>query len=304
MSRWKAAAARLLFPPGWAAAALSLLGYGGVFWVFALGLTGPPAYAAYLLSAYALAIDIAALPRLRTFLKKRAAHFRTHSRVLAALRKTSLGRKYLDSPLFRTKLSLYQGMVVNLLYTVFRTVTGLWYGSVWFLSIATYHFLLGALRAYLAFRYRHIPPGEEAFPYEVHSYKTTGWLLFLLNIPMSGMVILMVRENSGFVYPGLVIYLSALYTFYMTAVSAVNLLKSRRKNSPTLLAARVLHFVSAAMSVLGLQTAMIARFGGEDGSFRQLMNAMTGAGVCALAIGAGIFMIVKSKMVWERTERH
>lgn len=29
---------------------------------------------------------------------------------------------------------------------------------------------------------------------------------------MSGMVVLMVRTNSGFVYPGLVIYPSAMYT--------------------------------------------------------------------------------------------
>lgn len=189
MKRWKARMVRLLFPPGWAA---------------------------------------------------------------AALRKTALGRQYLDSPLFRARFSLYQGMVINFLYTVFRAVAGVWYGSAWFLSIAAYHFLLGALRAYLAFRYRRVPAGEGAFPYEVRSYQTAGWLLLLLNIPMSGMVVLMVKENSGFQYPGLVIYLSALYTFYMAVMSAVNLVKIRRLKSPILLAGRILHFVSAAMSLLGL----------------------------------------------------
>ena len=295
MKRWKALMVRLLSPPGWAAAAVSLAGYGGVIWALARRCTGPLAYFAYLMSAYALAVDIAALPGLRRSLKKRASHFKKHSRALALLRRTALGRRYLDSPLFRAWFSLYQGMAVNLLYTVFRAVAGVWYGSVWFLSIAAYHFLLGALRAYLAFRCRRVPAGEGAFPYEVNSYKTVGWLLLLLNIPMSGMVVLMVKENSGFQYPGVVIYLSALYTLYMAVMSAVSLVKIHRLKSPILLAGKILHFVSAAMSVLGLQTAMIARFAKGDGSFRRLMNTITGAGVCALAIGTGIFVIVKCK---------
>lgn len=293
MSRWKALVTGLLFPPGWAVAAVSIAGYAGLFWAFALGYTGPLAYIAYLLSAYALAIDLAALPGLGRFLRKTAAHFKKHSRILAALRGTAIGKRYLDSPLFRAKCSLYQGMAVNLLYTVFRAVTGVWYGSAWFLSIAAYHFLLGMLRAYLAFCYRRAPAGKSGFAYEARSYKITGWLLFLLNIPMSGMVALMVRENSGFVYPGLVIYLSALYTFYMAAMSAANLVKIRRLKSPILLAGRIVHFVSAAMSVLGLQTAMIARFGESGSGFRQLMNTITGAGVCALAIGAGVYMTAR-----------
>lgn len=303
MKRWKARIVSLLFPHGWVVAIVSVAGYGGLFWVFAQDCTGPLAYAAYLLSAYALVMDIAALPGLWASLKKRAAYFKRHSRLLAALRKTAIGRNYLDSHLFRARLSLYQGMAVNFLYTAFRAVTGVRYGSVWFLSIAVYHFLLGSFRAYLAIRYRRVPVGEAAFPYEVRSYKTVGWLLLLLNIPMSGMVALMVKEDSGFQYPGGVIYLSALYTFYMAAMSAVNLIKFRRLNSPILLAGKILHLVSTAMSVLGLQTAMIARFGEEDSGFRQIMNTITGVGVCTLAIGAGVFMIGKSKTVWGKGER-
>lgn len=303
MNKLKAVLQKALNPPGWTVAAVSLAGYTGVIWALVHKCTGPPAYFAYLMSAYALAVDVAALPGLRTFLKKRAAHFKSHGRVLAALRKTTLGRQYLDNPLFRGRVSLYQGMAVNFLYTVFRAVTGVWYGSAWFLSIAAYHFLLGMFRAYLAFRYRRVPAGEAAFPYEVRSYKTVGELLLLLNIPMSGMVVLTVKDNSGFQYPGVVIYLSALYTLYMAVMAVINLVKIRRLKSPILLAGKILHFVSAAMSVLGLQTAMISRFGKGDGSFRQQMNTITGAVVCALAVGAGVFMIVKCKTVWRKRRR-
>ena len=76
---------------------------------------------------------------------------------------------------------------------------------------------------------------------------------------MTGMTVLMARTNSGFSYPGSILYLSALYTFYAVAVSIVDLVKFRRLGSPILFAAKVLNLISAMMSVLGLQTAMISR---------------------------------------------
>ena len=69
---------------------------------------------------------------------------------------------------------------------------------------------------------------------------------------MGGMILPTVRTNSGFSYPGSIIYLSALYTFYTLAVAVVNLVKFRRLGSPILSAAKVLNLISAMMSILGL----------------------------------------------------
>lgn len=293
MSKGKACLLRLLFPPGWAVVLLSLLGYGML--IPALRAECPPAltYAAYGLSAYALTVDIAAIPRLKACVKQWAARVRLHSRMLRKLRKTSLGKRLLKDRAFRASVSLYQGMAVNFLYTVFRVVTGTVYSSVWFISIAVYYFLLGALRAYLIFCYRCRP--ENSLAYEYRCYKNAGRMLLLLNLPMSGMVFLVVFENSGFLYPGVVIYLSALYTFYMAILSIVNLRKMRRLNSPVLEAARLLNFISAAMSVMGLQTAMIARFGQGDSGFRLRINSITGTGVCVLVLGISLYMAVNAR---------
>ena len=77
---------------------------------------------------------------------------------------------------------------------------------------------------------------------------------------VGGMIVLMVRTNSGFTYPGYIIYLSALYTFYTMITAVVNVVKFRKLGSPILSAAKILNFISAMMSILGLQTAMISRF--------------------------------------------
>ena len=45
---------------------------------------------------------------------------------------------------------------------------------------------------------------------------------------VGGMIVLMVRTNSGFTYPGYIIYLSALYTFYTMITVVVNVVKFRK----------------------------------------------------------------------------
>lgn len=116
----------------------------------------------------------------------------------------------------------------------------------------------------------------------------------MLNIPMGGMIILMIQTDSGFTYPGYLIYLSALYTFYMMILSVINLVKFRKMGSPILSAAKILNFVSALMSVLGLQTAMISRFSFEGEAYRKMMNTITGTAVFAAVIVTIIVMFIRS----------
>ena len=80
---------------------------------------------------------------------------------------------------------------------------------------------------------------------------------------MTGMTVLMARTNSGFSYPGSILYLSALYTFYAVAVSIVDLVKFRRLGSPILSAAKVLN-----QHVL---TPILARFQVPPGNREYLM---------------------------------
>lgn len=129
---------------------------------------------------------------------------------------------------------------------------------------------------------------------ERRCYRTTARLLFLLNLPMTGMTVLMARTNSGFSYPGSILYLSALYTFYAVAVSIVDLVKFRRLGNPILFAAKVLNLISAMMSVLGLQTAMISRFSENGECYRQIMNAITGGVVYGMVLILAAVMLRRS----------
>ena len=201
--------------------------------------------------------------------------------------------RYKNDLAFRGRVSLYQGMTMNLLYAVFRLLTGVRYDSVWFISMSVYYFALGLMKAYLAVCRRL---SEKRGPeFEERCYRRTARMLFFLNFPMGIMITLMIVDNRGFSYPGYVIYLSAVYTFWSAANSVVNLVRFRKLGSPILSASKALNFVAAMMSVLGLQTAMIAAFSSDSEEWRRMMNTITGGFVYAGVIATAVFMLIRSK---------
>ena len=276
---------RLLHPPKWLLLSLPPIVFAALTYVLLKGKNSMPAYMIYCMSAYCLTIWILPLPRL--FRKAKA-------NMIHRLTGTVFGEKYIGDLAFRGSVSIYQGMMVNFLYVVFRIFVGIRYASVWVITIAIYYLLLGLIRLSLILSYR-----SRTVKSELRCYRRTAWLLFALNIPMGGMILLMVLTDSGYSYPGFVIYLSALYTFYTVILSIVNLAKFRKLGSPILSAAKILNLVAALMSLLGLQTAMIAQFSSGEGSFRVKMNAATGGIVWLAVIVTAVYMLLRSRKTKE-----
>ena len=280
---------KVLNPPKWILISVPPIVFSALIFIFATDRTeSMAAYPIYGLSAYSFLIWTISAPRL---LRKIKAGI-INSKAIKKIADTEIGSRYLSDMAFRGSTGIYQGMAVNFLYALFRVIAGIRYASVWFVSMAAYYLVLGALRSCLVFSYRHRK--KYGLSYEYRCYHRTAWLLFLLNIPMGGMIILMIRTNAGYIYPGYVIYLSALYTFYTMILSVINLVKFRKIGSPILSAAKVLNLVASMMSILGLQTAMISQFSEGDTNFRRLMNTITGSVVYGSVIIIAVYMLIYS----------
>lgn len=280
---------KLLHPAGWILLLVPPVVFAALVYIFYTGKTDSmPAYLIYFMSAYCLTIWVIPVPGLIRKAKARLGENKAVQRLVGS----EFGRKYRSDLAFRGSISIYQGMTVNFCYMLFRVVVGIRFASVWFISMAVYYLVLGGLRLFLIINYRHRNREKELI-----CYRRTAWLLFLLNIPMGGMILLMVLTDSGFSYPGYVIYLSAMYTFYTMIISVINLVKFRRLGSPILSAAKVLNFVSAMMSILGLQTAMIAQFSTEGEDFRRTMNAACGTAVWGTVVATAVYMLWHSKKI-------
>ena len=77
------------------------------------------------------------------------------------------------------------------------------------------------------------------------------------------MVLLVVHENKSFYYLGYLIYVMAIYAFWNVATAIYDAVRIHRTSEPVLAAAKTLQQAVALVSILTLETAMLARFGSE-----------------------------------------
>lgn len=202
-----------------------------------------------------------------------------------------MGARYLADVRFRTDVNLYRSIAINALYIVLKLFLGIYYNAYWFVALAVYYALLVAMRLALVAR-----RGKEALTVrqEWRRYRVCGIVLLVMNQALMGIVIYMVQYGRGFRYPGVLIYAMAAYSFYAVILSIVQMVKYRRHGSPLMSAAKAINFVAALVSILALETAMLAEFGGDDEAFRVIMTSATGGGVCVIVIGMAIYMIARA----------
>ena len=290
MERLRAILRRILRPPLPVMIVLPIFATFGLVYVFSSDIDGgAAAYIIYALSAYSLVILSIGLPGV---IRRGRARFRTAISGESAIAK--LANRYFTDKSFKGDVRLYRGALIDALYTAFRIITGIIFSSVWFISLAAYHLFLGFLRLFLILCRKREKTLADGRIFEYNCYRAVGWSLFILDLPMCGMTVLMVLTNSGFEYPGYIIYVSAMYTFWKAITAAYGLSKFRKEQSPLLSSIGVVNLVAAMMSVLGLQTAMIAAFSDGQDAFRFTMNAVTGGVVTAGVIVIAIYMIANA----------
>lgn len=251
------------------------------------------AYISYLVSAYTLWITTIGLPG---WIRKAKKAYWNLS-IIQKINRTRIGHLFLNDLTFRGTLSMYQGLVVNTVYAVFRGVTACLYRSAWFAAIAAYYMFLSLARLSLVYYVnRSKRCGNPALRvlWEYKGTRACGFLILLLHTGMAGLAVQMIRDNLHNTYPGYIIYLSAAYTFYAAITATIHIFKFRKLKSPILSASKAIAFTGAMMSVMALQTAMIARFGADDAVFRQVANTITGSVVCIGSVLIALFMIVRA----------
>ncbi len=266
---------------------VSLFGYGLVIAVAAFNIQNPILqYTSYVASAYALIVTVTGLVYINAAIGGVRKFVSDHP-LMKKFRSTAVGEKYMTDVRFRAGISLYQGFFINLLYIVMKLVSGILYRSTWFIALAVYYILLAVMR-FLLVRLLNV---QDAIS-ELRRYRLCGVMLLFMNQALAGIVIFMVHQNQGFDYPGLLIYAMAAFAFYAVIRAIVNVVKTRRHNSTILSAAKAINLVAAMVSILSLETAMLAQFGGnDDPMFRKAMTGATGGGVCTIVIGMAIYMI-------------
>lgn len=108
------------------------------------------------------------------------------------------------------------------------------------------------------------------------------------------MIILIIKQNQIITYPGYLIYIVAMYDFYLIISALVNVFKYRKKNSPILISSKCINLTVAMISMISLEVAMIYQFGSNDSNFKLVMTSCTGLGVAIINSFMAVYMIFKS----------
>ncbi|MBQ7955404.1 MAG: hypothetical protein IJ282_06600 [Lachnospiraceae bacterium] len=286
MRDWKKIGKKLLFPPVWIIVLLTVTCMVALTEIFFNGWEmNPFAYVSYVLSFYTLTV-------ICIFCWKVLPGF--YKSAKSKMHKNKYIDRYMTDAVFKSNVGLYRSLAINLIYIVVNAVSGYIYQTYWFGIFAVYYSIIAMMR-FLLVRYVIKNPIGNNYLGELKRARVCACILMTVNLALSGAVLMMVLFDRGFRYQGVLIYVIALYTFYITVTAVIDMVKYRKYKSPILSITKVIKMASALFSMLFLETAMFAQFGADTSlEVKRIMIMLTGAGISTVVVSMAIYMIVKT----------
>ena len=283
---WTKIAKKLLFLPIWVMMLLVIISAVALTLIFVKGMEqSVPAYIVYALAFYTLSVVSVfcalVLPKQYGAIKQK-------------IYDNPLGNRYMTDRVFRTNISLSVSFVISMLYVAINVWSWHFSQSWWFVVLAVYYVIMAVMR-YLLVRYVRIQNIGTSMLGEWRRSRICAYILLLINLSLSGAVLMILYQSKGYDYPGMMIYVMAMYSFYSTIHAIVDIVKYRKLGSPIMTTAKIVSLSAALVSMLNLETAMFAQFGNDMApENQQLMIILTGAGVSIIVVTLSIILIVKA----------
>lgn len=216
------------------------------------------------------------------------------NKIIVSIKRNPFGERFLDDHAFRTILTTLPAFLINVAYTVYNGVIGIMNQSAWFITMAVYYSLLGIMRYRAVSTGRRIARLEDKQlirKKELSVIKMDGILLLVLNLALSGAVLLTIAQDTAKRYSEIMVISIAAYTFYKITMALINKIKVRKTQSLILITIRNIGVADALVSMLTLQATMLASFQDKSSLNSNQMNAITGLAVCILIAILGTSMI-------------
>lgn len=197
---------------------------------------------------------------------------------------------------YRTFSITILGIGLNLAFLIFNGAIAVYSRSAWFATLAAYYILLAGMRfSVLRKKWIEEKQRKKEIDGEIVIYRNISILFFLMSWVLAGAVILLKDSQGGKSYPVYATYIVAGYTFYKIILAVRNLIRTGRMNDLLLLVIRRICYVDACVSLLFLQSAMFAAFGTGTKAIQGELNSATGAVVCLMVFGMGIYGVYDAK---------
>lgn len=277
---------KLLYPPVWLIIMFIPICTAALIYTFiSANEKHPLAYVTYVLSFYTLTVVVM---KCVTIIPE---HYRSAKQRVYDI---PIGERFMTDIKFRTHISLYISLAANVTYASMNFLSGFIYHTAWFFVLAFYYIILAVMRFLLVRFVNHVGIGKNYLK-ELRRSRVCGYIMLTINLALSGAVLMILYQNKGYEYHGILIYAMAAYTFYITTLAIVNLLKYRKLGSPVMSMSKIINMAAALVSMLSLETAMFSQFGRDMKPENQrLIIMLTGAGVSIVIVAMSVYSIIKN----------
>ena len=177
--------------------------------------------------------------------------------------------------------------IIDTLYSAGNLFVGITESSWWFIMTGIYYLILSTTR----FTIIIIKKSQRTtfFP------KFAGWMLMSTALPILGLAILCSVRDTGNKFHEIIMITIALYAFSRMSFAVVNLIKSRKRQSPLESALRNISLATALVSIASLQRSMLVSFGTMSANEIRIFNVLTSAGISILVFMIGLFLFQSTK---------
>lgn len=283
---WKKIGHKLFFPKRWLLFLFTLIAAVTLSAIFIKGWeTALFAYPIYVFSFYTLTMDCIffsiVLPK-------------QYKRMLQRMYNSKYGNRYMTDHIFHTHVWLHISLAFKIIYIGTNVASYLLYRSMWFSILAGYYATL-AIMIFLLLRYLQKNEIGKNMYGEWKRARLCSYILLTINFALSSAVLMILYKDKSFEYNGILIYVMAAYTFYITIRAIIDVIQYRKNSSPILKIRKVINLSAALVSMLALETAMFAQFGADMlPEHKWLFVALTGAGVSIVVVTLSLSMILRS----------
>lgn len=242
---------------GYLVAIFSILSAVLLYWIFAYDMDDSVfSYIIYAFSFYSLTVLV-------IFLFLRVKKIRLQ--IITLLKKNNRTREILDDRVERYRTFLFVSFVLNLILSIIKIVIGVYLSSYWVLINGAYYLILAALRAFISTSWKESAEKQRA------KIKVAGFLLAIMAISYFVILIEMYINYSAITYPMYLIYLAALYAFVKVSFALKDIFSKKIERSTVIVATFGVKLANALVSIIFLESSMLAEFGSHSEGERVLL---------------------------------
>ena len=249
-------------------------------------------YFSYLYSSFSLVVVIYNTKRFSLYLKTQIKETKIYVNYKNKIYKNKYIKRYFIDIRYKNLINLSISSTINLCFILINFINGVSSKSFWFISISLYYFILTIVKIILFTDLKN----------HNNKYRNIGYFILLLNIVLVIMIVQLVRTKVPTINNEYLVYLNAIYSFYLIISAVINVIKYRKLNNTLLSYVKIINLLAASFSILMLQTTMISTFSKDEFIYMSLMNALTGSAVSIFSIVVSLYMIIRTHKNWYMKE--